>query len=177
MTKNTEVAKVMQIKIENFKYLEAYNSRQIINAIDQKLISKDYYSKDLDERKILIDESIKEFFGFAEDDFSDLSAYDVVELVYKNCQNKTWKSHLCIDLIHFIIGLAGIMQGKSIIWYGDQNGDDSLSVERDETGNWDYVKGPIKGKELELFKETYKFFLDEFGYTKDKKKLNMTFIY
>lgn len=177
MAKNGDLSKLESVRLENFKYLERCNSREIINGLNQLLIANGYFAKDLEERKTLLDESIKQYFGFNSPDFLDLSAFDIVELIYKNSQNSIWKSHLCVDLTHFILGLVGGMQGKCVVWYGNQTGDETILAQRDEDGKWDSIKGPVKGKDLELFKETYRFFMEEFGFTKDKKKMNLTFIY
>jgi len=146
----------------------------IYYKIGSKLASYDFDNKNVDDKKELVDEELKNYV-----------IEKISELGYSNAINSSHKNDVSLNdlvevlgatipfenhfdtlrhLTHFIINKAGEIQGRSIIWWSDNNPSciGCPVATFDENGYWDNVSTHKTESYVNCFEFTYDVFVNQF---------------
>ena len=148
------------------------NIKDIYPIIDIQLMKEDYWDLDVENKKRVIDKSLKQYIIFKINEINsnalcetnkELSTIELFELL-SSLIPKEEHFDTIRHFTHYILQICSNLQGWSILWWGEE--DDELVenplVEFDIDGKWNKLVTDDRTDLVKTFKFTYHVFMNEF---------------
>ncbi len=141
--------------------IQEINTRDIVWYIGRKLINDGYYKEDIEGKKRLVEERLRNYLSYKLCDsvlISEIDKRDVNELIvelYKKCN---LKRDIVDQVIHYILGLIGNFQGRCIIWTSSLVDKAKLPVIKEDDGLVDELVTSDDSDPIEVFNFVYDYF-------------------
>ncbi|MEG2232595.1 MAG: hypothetical protein RRY16_01325 [Bacilli bacterium] len=153
--------------------------------MDSNIVSQGFWNTDIEGKKELIDKELKKYLtskiqevnGIIAITDGEESDFNVPSLLQKLANFIPQDQHFDTlrHFIHYIIQVAGTLQGWSITWWGEDEEDliDSPLIEFDENGLWTNLKTHENTDYVKIFNFVYDIFNNNFMKENTPKKLTM----
>ena len=146
--------------------------RDIYSKIDIQLMKEDYWSLDIEDKKKLIDKTLKQYIIFKineinsnalcekNKEFSTIELFEVLSSLIPKEEHFETIRHF----IHYILQICSNLQGWTIIWWGEENDElvENPLVEFDIDGKWNKLVTDNRTDLVKTFKFVYHIFKTEF---------------
>ena len=148
------------------------NIKDIYPIIDIQLMKEDYWSLDIEDKKKLIDKTLKEYIIFKINEINsnvlcetnkDMNTVELFELL-SSLIPKEEHFETIRHFTHYILQISSNLQGWSIIWWGEEKEElvENPLVEFDIDGKWNKLVTDDRTDLVKAFKFAYHIFMNEF---------------
>ena len=148
------------------------NIKDIYPIIDIQLMKEDYWNLDIEDKKKLIDETLKEYIIFKINEINssalcktnkDMNTVELFELL-SSLIPKEEHFETIRHFTHYILQISSNLQGWSIIWCGEEKDElvENPLVEFDIDGKWNKLITDDRTDLVKTFKFAYHIFMSEF---------------
>ncbi|MEG1310152.1 MAG: hypothetical protein RSD06_04680 [Bacilli bacterium] len=157
----------------------------IYSKMDSNIILQGFWDKDIEVKKKLIDNELKKYItskiqgvnGTISITNSEEGDPNVPSLLQKLANLIPREQHFDTlrHFIHYIVQVAGTLQGWSIIWWVEDDEEliDSPLIEFDENGLWSNLKTHENTDYIKTFNFVYDIFSNNFMKENTPKRLTM----
>jgi len=156
----------------------------IYHTIDSNLVEQNFWESNFKQKKKLLDDELKKYIisklcilQNVPADLNDLNIDQLLTLLARKIPREEHFNTLR-HFTHYILQIAGQLQGWSITWYGeyDQNLIADPVISFNENDLWDSLTTYAKDDEtdyVKVFNFVYDVFCNNFMVRKSQKKLTM----
>ena len=143
------------------------NFQDIYFRVDDKLYKKGYKWASIEDKKDIIEESLKEYICEKLNlEINNLSINDLVELLYKAIP-KTNHDNTLAHLIHYILKLASGLQRYHIVWFEEE--DISKLEITSKNDRWESLQTCREIDYATIFNQVYDHFHNNFMKKENKR--------
>jgi len=153
-----------------------FNMRDIYLSIDKNLLPQGFWQTDMVGKKKLIDQEMRIYLIEKIEAITgkvlptctfDLSVLELVTFLAEIIPADKHEDSLR-HTVHYILNVAGSLQGKSIPWWGEDNDEliDAPLITFDADNNWDDLKTHPRTDYVSVFAHVYDIFTNQFMITK-----------
>lgn len=148
------------------------NIKDIYPLIDIQLMKEDYWDLDVENKKRVIDKSLKQYIIFKineinssalSDENKEMNTIELFELL-SSLIPKEEHFETIRHFTHYILQISSNLQGWSIIWWGEEKEElvENPLVEFDIDGKWNKLVTDDRTDLVKTFKFAYHIFMNEF---------------
>ena len=156
------------------------NTKDIYFNIDSKIVEKGFWSCDLNGQKKLIEIEMINFtkkkmkeYSLSKKNIANDNLIDLFLNINDQLSTKEQKEEFFNNYTHYILKVAGALQGCCIIWW--QEADEELKekpyIEFDQDDKWDSLKTHAETSPVNVTLFVLDIFNNHFGLTKENKVL------
>ncbi len=140
------------------------STRDIFIKINQRLIEKGYYEKNIEEKKLLVTEELKIYLQrkildykpqIRVEDLENLDLNDLLIIVYSDSGDN---KEVIYQLIHYLLGIMSDMQGFYIAWFSPFKNNINIPIIKEENGLIEELVTPLDINSVTIFNFVYEFF-------------------
>lgn len=157
----------------------------IYYRMDSSIVKQNFWKLDIEEKKSLIDKELKKYIisklnllKLPQLSVEEIDSLNVGELLLILANNIPKEEHFNTlrHFTHYILQVAGTLQGWSIIWWEEDNEklEKSPIIEFNEFGFWNSLKTHENTDYVKTFNFVYDIFNNQFMIKQHKKELVLT---
>lgn len=156
-------------------------TKDIYFKIGANLMLNGYLDGNIDEKKELLDEELKKYTidkigaSITDEASKDLSVVDLVTILGSKIPKEEHESTLS-HFIHYILNIAGTLQGRSITWWQETNENliTTPEIEFDDNNFWDKLTTHKDTDYVQTFTFVYDVFQHHFMKITENKEKKLT---